>query len=59
MSIQKPISKKEKERIKKMQEKLKTAPKKKRDGSFKINVKATGMSPAMRKSLREQLGIGS
>ena len=42
-----------------MQEKLKTAPKKKRDGSFKINVKATGMSPAMRKSLREQLGIGS
>ena len=58
MSIQKPLSKKEKERIKKMREKLRTAPKKKRDGSFKINTKATGMSPEMRKALREQLGIG-
>ena len=58
MSIQKPLSKKEKEKIKKMQKKLKTAPREKRDESFKINVKATGMSPAMRKSLREQLGIG-
>ena len=41
-----------------MREKLRTAPKKKRDGSFKINTKATGMSPEMRKALREQLGIG-
>ena len=55
MSIQKPLSKKEKERIKKMREKLKTASKKKRDGSFKINTKATGMSPTMKTALREQL----
>ena len=57
MSIQKPLSKKEKERIKKMREKLKTAPKEMRGGSFKINTKATGMSSQAKKLLREKLKI--
>ena len=58
MSIQKPLSKKEKERAKKMREKLKNAPKGKMGGSFKINPKASKMSPQMKKSLREKLKIG-
>ena len=57
MSIQKPLSKKEKERIKKMREKLKNAPKGKMGGSFKINPYASAMSSAAKKTLREKLKI--
>ena len=58
MSKQKPLSKKEIERIKQMAKRLKTAPKEIRDGSFIINTKSTGgMSSALKKALREKLKI--
>ena len=57
MSKQKPLSKKDKERIKEMQKRLKNASREMRDGSFKINTKSTGMSAAARKTLREKLKI--
>ena len=57
MSKQKPLSKKEKEKIKKMREKLKNASKGTMGGSFKINPSASVMSSAARKTLREKLKI--
>ena len=57
MSIQKPLSKKEKEKRKKMQKKLKTASKEIRDGSFKINPYYAAMSSAAKRTLRERLKI--
>ncbi len=57
MSIQKPLSKKEKEKAKKMREKLKNAPKEMRGGSFKINPYASAMSSAAKRTLREKLKI--
>ena len=57
MSEQKPLSKKDKERAKKMREKLKNASKELMGGSFKINPYASAMSSAARKALREKLKI--
>ena len=57
MSKQKTLSKKDKERIKEMQKRLKNASREMRDGSFKINTKSTGMSAALKRTLREKLKI--
>ena len=57
MSEQKPLSKKEKEKIKKMREKLKNASKEMMGGSFKINPSASAMSSAAKKALRNKLKI--
>jgi hypothetical protein len=57
MSKQKPLSKKDKEKAKKMRERLKNASKEIMGGSFKINPYASAMSSAARRTLREKLKI--